>query len=676
MVPFAPLPLSTQLSFGLARVALGLALCGVGGFACIRFPAFACQDSQQCALSGLSGSCEDSGYCSFPDTECASGRRYGDEAPPELANTCVDGDVATGGTTMATTTGGSATSMSTLSASTMATDTSAETDDESSTGATPMCIDADGDGFGEGEDCAGPDCDDDNPATSDGCLYVGPAGSDAGAGTAEDPWLTFAHALSQLEPGNSLVVLDGEYEHDVHGVIGAECDVPEANVANGTSNAPIFVRAQTSGQVTLQPRGKAIAIELDGCAWWRVRGFTAFGEDRSREDGGSFAVLLGIFGGSNLEVREVAVVGPNRFFNNHAVFVGGASEVLLEDVAAYDSFRIGFSISEVSNLTCRRCYANSHEVPDLPACPELPECPDPTDTSLTGTADCPKCSAGSATRGDDGFYVRGSRDVLLENCVSELAARGFYVQSAPAEDGGGATRVSILGSLSLSDTAGLRIESDTTEFTVSDVVIEDMVVLDSEERGIWIRSPESVAVRNATVLRSGDASIHATEYINVPCAELSQCGASFEYTLVDGGAEGIEIADLDPWSITQTNVFGSSGADYLYPDQVNDELDDERGFVTLSQSTEPTGVGAGAGQCQVYVPEDSNMKRVDGRRDIGANIVERLVDGMPTGEPLWAPDGQFSCGPVVDVAGGRCQDLHQRARVGVRGCPVPEVPAQ
>jgi hypothetical protein len=46
---------------------------------------FACLDDEQC---GADGQCEASGFCSFPDPECASGRRYGKHAG-ELSGTCV-----------------------------------------------------------------------------------------------------------------------------------------------------------------------------------------------------------------------------------------------------------------------------------------------------------------------------------------------------------------------------------------------------------------------------------------------------------------------------------------------------------------------------------------------------------------------------------------------------------
>jgi len=58
-------------------------------WACGGAGAFACTDDPQCATAGELGRCEASGYCSFADDACPSGRRYGARAPGDLAEECV-----------------------------------------------------------------------------------------------------------------------------------------------------------------------------------------------------------------------------------------------------------------------------------------------------------------------------------------------------------------------------------------------------------------------------------------------------------------------------------------------------------------------------------------------------------------------------------------------------------
>lgn len=55
------------------------AACGADGFVC-----------REDAACGADGRCEASGYCSFPDDGCPSGRRYGEHASSAYANACVE----------------------------------------------------------------------------------------------------------------------------------------------------------------------------------------------------------------------------------------------------------------------------------------------------------------------------------------------------------------------------------------------------------------------------------------------------------------------------------------------------------------------------------------------------------------------------------------------------------
>jgi len=57
------------------RAALITAMLASG---CIKAAAFECTSDPQCTRAGMQGSCEQVGFCSFPDATCASGRRFGD----------------------------------------------------------------------------------------------------------------------------------------------------------------------------------------------------------------------------------------------------------------------------------------------------------------------------------------------------------------------------------------------------------------------------------------------------------------------------------------------------------------------------------------------------------------------------------------------------------------------
>lgn len=61
---------------------------------CLRGTEFKCAVDGDCTATGAV--CEPTGYCSFPDPECADGRRYGEFSGP-YANQCVGGMATDGG---------------------------------------------------------------------------------------------------------------------------------------------------------------------------------------------------------------------------------------------------------------------------------------------------------------------------------------------------------------------------------------------------------------------------------------------------------------------------------------------------------------------------------------------------------------------------------------------------
>ncbi len=80
---------------------------------------FTCEEDADCRDGDRIGTCEPDHYCSFPDPECPSGRRYGGLAAPELANECVPSSSSTSGGGGSSSEGSSAGGESTLSSTTM-----------------------------------------------------------------------------------------------------------------------------------------------------------------------------------------------------------------------------------------------------------------------------------------------------------------------------------------------------------------------------------------------------------------------------------------------------------------------------------------------------------------------------------------------------------------------------
>lgn len=74
--------------------ALLLAVAIASSAGCLRDTEFKCATSADC--TGTGGTCEATGYCSFTDTACADGRRYGELSGP-YANQCIGGGTGDAG---------------------------------------------------------------------------------------------------------------------------------------------------------------------------------------------------------------------------------------------------------------------------------------------------------------------------------------------------------------------------------------------------------------------------------------------------------------------------------------------------------------------------------------------------------------------------------------------------
>jgi hypothetical protein len=70
----------------MAAVAMILGTLGLGA-GCLRKTEYRCTGDPSCGVAGV---CESSGFCSFPDDGCTSGRSYAPSAG-SLAGTCTDG---------------------------------------------------------------------------------------------------------------------------------------------------------------------------------------------------------------------------------------------------------------------------------------------------------------------------------------------------------------------------------------------------------------------------------------------------------------------------------------------------------------------------------------------------------------------------------------------------------
>src|SRR6267142_7041361 len=79
-------------------------------------------------------------------------------------------------------------------------------------------------GFGDASDVGGPGGGGGGAAGSlASAVFIAPEGSDGNPGTQAAPWRTFGHALPMLQPGATLVLLDGTYTSSTTGLLRIFC---------------------------------------------------------------------------------------------------------------------------------------------------------------------------------------------------------------------------------------------------------------------------------------------------------------------------------------------------------------------------------------------------------------------------------------------------------------------
>ena len=232
----------------------------VGGLlagACVDLLPYQCGEDGDCRSGAIQGWCEDAQYCSYPDEECESGRRFGDLAG-SLANICTG--LLEGSTTSPTTTSPSTTQME--GSSSLTDDSMSDTG--SSGPGDPVC--------GDGMVDAGEECDDGNPTDGDGCNSDCVAGGsvrwsgtvDGAVGDADRYF-----GLTQLASGDVVTVgfihdnvavpgnrdvlisrwsIDGmEVARRVHDVGGSGDDDAQAVVQDGVGRVLVCGRATIAG---------------------------------------------------------------------------------------------------------------------------------------------------------------------------------------------------------------------------------------------------------------------------------------------------------------------------------------------------------------------------------------------------------------------------------------------
>lgn len=469
--------------------------------------------------------------------------------------------------------------------------------------------------------------------------FLSPTGNDDNPGTRAAPWLTFAAALPRLAAGDHLTLLDAVY--DAKGPSGAfelDCD----HASNGTAAQPIVVNADHPRAAHLISGDKVVL--LDHCTGWEIDDLWLEGRDQMV---GHEAQVAEVSNSTDIALRRLLVVHPNRYDNDHAVEIARSQRVLAEDLEIYDFFRDAMSIFLSRDITVRRLYANGR-----------------------GAADVAGGYPSSCPGGDGGVASYYSSGGIVEDSIIENICSTGFGQSAgrdqPPGDTGLGDRLTWSADIALGpgDT-GFEIFTDcddvvpcdTPDRVCSDNAISHVVSI-GFMNGFQIEGIATTLDHITAIATDADVFIHKAS-----AAGIYDASASLVAGLGLGAPNGVVVADQTDWSVAMTNIFGATLA--FQPDDAH---------VMTSTTVDPQ-----LGGCLVYLPPTSPMIGAGPNGTaIGADLRTQTLDGAATSTPYWTPSGPFAgCGAVVpgvnDDPSTSCIGVHQRLHVGSGGCAVPSL---
>jgi hypothetical protein len=491
--------------------------------------------------------------------------------------------------------------------------------------------------------------------------YLSPTGDDGNPGTRERPWRSFWHALPALQPGWTLVLLDGTYDGGTSGYFNSRCGVTGTGTFDGTATAPITVRADHPRLAFLRGDASGPPFYMEGCGYWVIDGLRIESADLANApdtlDAGS-VVFLGP-NNHDITLQHLLASHPNRYKHSHVVRIGdGSRNITVQENEVYDFHHNAFEATRSEGVIFRRNYVNAR--------------------SLFAT-DIPGAYVSvDPARGDYGFLLEETRFAIVENNIVEntyagIGIVGRYVgfpQDQPPHGPDPLYGNRLLGNVIYhASTFGIRLESRCSGVVPCESVrrvlntdLTDNVIVGST-LGVSSNGADTTRIKQLTVIGAGSGVVLAKEAQNVG---LTSSSMTVNALVVDFQSNGFRADGEDQWTFDHcaaAPAAGATGAAYL-PDDAH---------VTGRVSAAPN-----LGGCMVYLPKASPLRGAgSGTLDVGASVLDRYEGGalMPT-MPLWKPGtGQFPCGDVVggvnDDPTTSCLGVHTRLHVATADCPLP-----
>lgn len=438
----------------------------------------------------------------------------------------------------------------------------------------------------------------DTTTIAEDAFYIATDGDDGNDGSSLNPWKTWAFALAQLDPGETLIVKNGEYDAaNGAGWPNVNCS---SGYNNGTSSQPITIRAENERQAWLKGAGEnSDRFRLENCSWWRIEGLRISDADNASTTTNRYVVLLR--SSTNNVLRRLLVHNNNRYVNSHLVNLDGSHNNLIEEVEAYNFNRHAIIPNSGSdNNIIRRVYCNSRSHGDIQG-------GFPSGNSSGGDS-CVSIYPGSFNTVEN-VFAEGNPGQLSEiNASGQNRDNKFY-------------GVIFDGSVDGSFAYGLNPNARGSTLTTMprDITCENCLFYDGD---IGIRSASAKGTRcdNCTFFAN---TIGVSLRING--SKLGDSNYSFFGTNINILSAGTGVRRIE------TDGTWTVGVDFVNTFNVGTPFSNlPGGSVTNATTVDPS-----LGSCFTHIRDSSPLKGAGlGGADIGANVLFTYENGVKTSTKL------------------------------------------
>ncbi|MFH0863551.1 MAG: chondroitinase-B domain-containing protein [Candidatus Gottesmanbacteria bacterium] len=397
------------------------------------------------------------------------------------------------------------------------------------------------------------------------------------------PTDSLAAAVSQLQPGDTLILKDGTYYQSLNVTV------------SGTAGNPITIEAEHDGQVIIDGQNTRIPCEVYNKSYVILEGLVC---KNSNDD----VVYLHGYSTSNITLKRITAFNAGN--NNNAVFsLWGGSSYLIEDCAGWGNGRKMLNVMETSHATIRRFWGRWTTYSGGGG--------NNTITSIYGSDDTIAENVvlvnGNLSQNVSGFSIwanyynnNADRNKILGTVVYNMTGLAYSVSSAQHR---------IEGNI-LKDVVSINCTYDMANTGDASLTIENATA-HTDTSGNW----GFYMYDTSTYTKDGDYIINTTLKNSAFSKGTTCCTALY-----------VQSGDVDVGTLTNTynNIYNFT-TDY------SGKASKGIGEIDVNPSYDTNTYGEGA---YLIAPVTLKGKGENGA-DIGAEVLYRYQDGVLTGTALW-----------------------------------------